>query len=511
MKRAFAFILAAAALVACNKNEMTPAPQQDGREIRFTSNFSTYTVTKAASVLDGKTVKIFAGAPINASTTAEANDSQLTPATTLYWNKDQTEATTFASIYPADVATGTSFEYDVANGDFAYHSAVLAAVAKDVAPENVVNFTYKHPFAMLKVTVNNNLEGTPAIAGVEVRDLRWNGTVDIVEGTVSNLNSDAVVGATLDGGKYCLVLLPQTAKPAIAVSVGDATALKTYRFVITSDVTFEANKYYNVTLTLDESTPPVVQGEEVEFGFTVADWEEATDVIPVLDVTNLWSVIGEVNDSDWSEDFDMTYDAATGICTITGVNFKTGTNGFKLRKAHDWNINAGLKEGVSTYGDAAWDGYLAQGGGNIQLAEAGVYTLTFKPEDYTFTATKTGDVTVDPTPAPTWGICGEFNGWGSSDDIVMTCTTAGTNATDGTWEADFTGYVEGQQFKLRWNAGWELDLGLKNGVEVVGDAAWDGYLAVSGGNIKLGASGDYHLVLNYPSCTFTATPIVAEP
>ena len=504
MKKLSIILLAVAALAACNKNEVTPAPQQDGRAIRFTSNFSTYTVTKAASVLDGKTVKIFAGAPINASTTAEANDSQLTPAETLYWNKDQTATTTFASVYPADMATGTSFEYDVANGDFAYHSAVLAAVAKDVVPENTVNFTYKHPFAMLKVTVNNNLEGTPAIAGVEVRDLRWNGTVDIVEGTVSNLNSDAVVGATLDGGKYCLVLLPQTAKPAIAVSVGDATALKTYRFVITSDVVFEANKYYNVTLTLDESTPPVVQGSEVAFGFTVADWEEATDAIPVLNVTDVWSVIGEVNDSAWDEDFDMTYDAATGTCTVTGINYKSGNN-FKLRKAHDWNVNAGLKYGVSTYGDAAWDGHLAEGGGNIILPEAGVYTFTFKPEGYIFTATKTGDVA--PAPDPVWSICGEFNGWGSTDDVVMTRTATGTNATDGTWEADFTGYVEGQQFKLRWDGKWDLDLGMKEGVSAVGDAAWDGYLAVSGQNIKLGASGDYHLVLNYPSCTFTATLI----
>ena len=511
MKRAFLFILAAAtALVACNKNEVT-TPEQGGREIRFTSNFSTYTVTKAASVLDGKTVKIFAGAPIDASTTAEASDSKLTPATTLYWNKDQTEKTTFASVYPADAASATSITYSVSNGDFAYHSAVLTAAAKDVTPGSTVNFTYKHPFSMLKVTVTNNLEGTPAISGVTVRDLRWEGTLDIVEGTVSNLGTDAVVDATLDNGKYCLVLLPQTAKPSISVSVGDATAAKTYKFVITSDVTFEANKFYNVTLVLDESTPPVVQGEEVAFGFTVADWEEATDAIPVLNVTDVWSVIGEVNDSDWSEDFDMTYDANTGICTITGVTFKTGTNGFKLRKSHDWNVNAGLKEGVSTYGDAAWDGHLTQGGGNIQLSEAGVYTLTFKPEDYTFTATKTGDVTVDPTTAPTWGICGEFNEWGANPDIVMTRTATGTNATDGTWEADLTGYVEGKQFKLRWNSAWELDLGLKPDCDVVGDAAWDGYLEVSGQNIVLGASGNYHLVLNYPSCTFTATPIVAEP
>lgn len=515
MKRAFFLILAlATALVACNKNESTPAEQTGGRVIRFTSNFSTYTVTKAASVLDGKTVKIFAGAPINASTEAEANDGQLTPATTLHWLDGQTDPTTFASVYPAEVGSATSFEYDLSNGDFTYHSAVLAAAAKDVAPENVVNFTYKHPFAMLKVSVNNNLTGTPAIAGVTVGDVVGSATMDIAAETVSNPGAAAVIPATLDNGKYCVVLMPQTAKPAILVNVGDDTSVKTYKFLITSDVTFEANKFYNVALTLDESTPPVVEGAEVAFGFTVSDWEEVTDEIPVVNVTEQWSVIGEVNDTAWDTDFDMTFNATTGIFTITGVQYKEGSMGFKLRKAHDWTVNAGMKPGVSYVGEAAWDGYLdgdSNQSQNIKLAAAGEYTLTFKPEDYTFTATKTGDVVVDPTPAATWGLIGSFNDW--SADIAMTCTTPGTNPADGVWEVDFT-YVAGDSFKLRYGASWDdgnYIAGLKYGVEYVGDTAWDGYLDLPGDNIKLSAAGTYHLVFTYPSCTFTATLIVDEP
>lgn len=505
MKKLFVSLLAVAALVACNKNEVT-TPEQGGREIRFTSNFSTYNVTKAASVLDGKTVKIFAGAPINANTTAEANDSQLTPATTLYWNKDQTETTTFASIYPADVATTTSFEYGVGNGDFAYHSAVLTAAAKDVAPESTVNFTYKHPFAMLKVTVNNNLEGTPDIAGVDVTGTYVSGTLDIAEGTVSNLNSSAVTATTLDGGKYCIVLLPQTARPSIAVHVGDPVTLTTYRFVITSDVVFEANKFYNVTLTLDESTPPVVQGSEVAFGFTVADWEAATDEIPVLNVTEVWSVVGEVNDSDWSEDFDMTYDAATGICTITGVSYKAGINGFKLRKAHDWSVSAGLKDGVSTYGDAAWDGHLDQTNNNIKLAEAGVYTLTFKPEDYTFTATKTGDVATEPVTVSPWKVVGLGGEWDYADGITMT-------ETNGVWEADIT-FAATDSFKLFDGTTWA---GMQSGWTYygLGDFA-SGYLNTDGGapNIVIGeggVAGNYHLAFTPATLKFVVTENNVNP
>ena len=505
MKKILVFLAAAAALVACNKNEVTTAPGQGGREIRFTSDFSTYTVTKAASVLDGKTVKIFAGAPINASTEAEANDSQLTPATKLYWVKDQTDPTTFASIYPADVATTTSFEYDVANGDYAYHSAVLTATAT-VTPENVVNFAYKHPFAMLKVAVTNNLQGSPTLAGVEIRDIRWCGTMDIAAGTVTDLKYDAVVGATLDNGKYCLVMLPQTARPAILVTVGEATAAKTYKFVITSDVTFEANKFYNVALTLDDSTPPVVTGGEVEFGFTVSDWEEASTAMPVLNVTETWSVIGTLNDTEWGTDYDMTYDATTGICTLTGVNYRANDE-FKLRKAHGWDESAGVKEGVTIVGEGTWDGYLeANSTRNIKLAAAGVYTLTFKPEDYTFTATKTGDVAAEPDPV--WTIIGSATNW-ETDYVTLTCTTPGTDPSkgEGVWEGDLT-YAEGDLFKLRLGGTWDVNAGLKYGVTYVNDNNWDGYLDAGGENIKLEAAGNYHVVFTYPSHTFVVTKIV---
>ena len=226
MKKIFATLLAATAIVACSKNETLPEAAQGDDIVRFSSNLRTYTV-KSATALDGKTVKIVAGAPINATTTAEAADNKLTPATEMHWVKDQTSATTFTSVYPADIemtAAGKVEEYNLlfeGNHDFDYHSAVLTAVAKDVTPNTTVNFEYKHPFAMLLVTVVNQLEGTPAITKVNVSDVIMDGSIDVAAGTVTPGTTAAAADAALKDGKYGVVILPQSAKPVLNITAGE--------------------------------------------------------------------------------------------------------------------------------------------------------------------------------------------------------------------------------------------------------------------------------------------------
>ena len=504
MKKLIIPILAIMALAACNKNEVVPAQQENGKAIRFTSNLPTYTITKAASVLDGKTVNIIAGAPINATTLAEADDNKLTPATTLHWLKDQTDPTTFASVYPAGVATAMSFEYTVTD-DLEYHGAVLAATAKDVEPEQIVNFVYKHPFAMMKIAVNNNLEGSPAITGVSVENTYATADFDLAAETVSTKGELVAIDATLvpTNAEYDVVLIPQSAKPIIKVNIG-GDAPKTYKFVITNSVEFAANKYYNVALTLDESTPPVVEGAEVEFGFTVAEWEAAEDAISIVNVTDKWSLIGI--GGDWINDVDMTL--VNGLWTATGVVYQVGDE-FKLRKEHDWAVNAGLKEGVAYVGDQAWDGYLeANSDYNIKLAAAGTYTLTFNPENYLFTATKTGDAPEPPAPVvDPWKVVGTMNGWSYENGVEMT-------ENNGVWECDIE-YAAGDEFKFFDNTTWA---GLKEDWKYYGTGAFDdGYLWTDGaaGNIVIGAeggiAGNYHLAFNPTTLRLVITEIVPEP
>lgn len=388
MKKIFYTLLAATAIVACSKNETMPEAAQGDDIVRFSSNLRTYTV-KSATALDGKTVKIVAGAPISATTTAEAADNKLTPATEMHWVKDQTSATTFTSVYPADIemtAAGKVEEYNLlfeGNHDFDYHSAVLTAVAKDVTPNTTVNFEYKHPFAMLLVTVVNQLEGTPAITKVNVSDVIMDGSIDVAAGTVTPGITAAAADAALKDGKYGVVILPQSAKPVLNITAGE----KNYRFVLASAIDFQANKRYNATVTIKDSTPVVEEGEAVTFGFTVTDWEDAEDALSYVDISEQWSVIGNIQGTAWDTDFVMVEGETPGILE-TEITYQAGEE-FKLRKACSWDLSAGLKDGVGVIGDDAWnaDPHLDQTSNNIKLSAAGVYKLTFNPADWSFTAT----------------------------------------------------------------------------------------------------------------------------
>lgn len=115
---------------------------------------------------------------------------------------------------------------------------------------------------------------------------------------------------------------------------------------------------------------------------------------------------------------------------------------------------------------------------------------------------------------PVWSVIGKLNGDDWATDVVMTRTTAAAGQKDGVWEADIT-YAEGDEFKLRWDGEWDLSMGMCSSpwwkVYGLGDFE-DGYLeAGSGNNIKLEATGNYHLVFTYPSRKFVVTAITPEP
>lgn len=393
MKRIIILVLAAAAVMACNKNETAPM-EQTGDVIRFTSNLQTYTVKSTA--LDGQTVKIVAGAPINQTVNATAADGKLTPATEMHWIKDQTAKTTFVSVYPADLtlsANNTIDEYDLTfegAQNFAYHSAVLTATAKDVTPNSTVNFAYKHPFSMLLVTVDNQLEGTPDITGVKVSDVAFVGTLDLMADIVTPSESLGVADATLSDGKYGVVIMPQSAKPVLTVTIGG----NSYKFILNDAVNFVANKRYNATVTIKDGTPVIEDGEAVAFGFTVTEWEDAEDPLDYVDISEQWSVIGNIQGANWDTDIVMAEGATPGILEAE-ITYNAGEE-FKLRKAASWDLSAGLKDGVAYVGDANWDTYLTTSNNNIKLAEAGVYTLTFNPVNWVFTATKTAELNPEP-------------------------------------------------------------------------------------------------------------------
>ncbi|MCX2745661.1 SusE domain-containing protein [Mangrovivirga sp. M17] len=97
----------------------------------------------------------------------------------------------------------------------------------------------------------------------------------------------------------------------------------------------------------------------------------------VVDAANLtielsnpvvWGVIGSAippyGDAGWAQDQDMTYDGQRRIWTWTG-DLEVGE--MKFRANDSWDLN---------YGDSGADGSLDAGGDNIQVTEAGNYTVT---------------------------------------------------------------------------------------------------------------------------------------
>lgn len=90
-----------------------------------------------------------------------------------------------------------------------------------------------------------------------------------------------------------------------------------------------------------------------------------------------WGIIGSATENGWDSDQDMTYDSDAKVWTITT---DLTADEMKFRANDAWNLN---------YGDNNADGTLEQDGANIQVNEAGNYTvvldLSETPYSYTIT------------------------------------------------------------------------------------------------------------------------------
>ncbi|MBC6607677.1 SusE domain-containing protein [Hymenobacter sp. BT188] len=82
-----------------------------------------------------------------------------------------------------------------------------------------------------------------------------------------------------------------------------------------------------------------------------------------------WAVIGSGTAKGWDNDTPMTYDAATGVWTITTALSADGE--IKFRANNAWDLNYGDK-----VVDGKADGLLDAGSDNIKVPEPGNYTIT---------------------------------------------------------------------------------------------------------------------------------------
>jgi len=175
-----------------------------------------------------------------------------------------------------------------------------------------------------------------------------------------------------------------------------------------------------------------------------------------------WGIVGSFN--EWGGDVAMT--EVDGVWTAY-VTLDADAE-WKLRKDAAWTENFG---GVFVnFGEPF---AVVAGGDNIKIGQAGFFKVVFDSNAATITITE-GDV---------WSLIGTLNG--SNWDTDYFCTL-----TDGKWVSPEFTIEEGQEFKFRYNAGWDVNYG---GVFAELGTAFE---AVAGGdNIKLPA-GKYVATLD---------------
>lgn len=179
------------------------------------------------------------------------------------------------------------------------------------------------------------------------------------------------------------------------------------------------------------------------------------DALTIQNVSNAWSIIGNVDGSSWDKDIFMHKTGETtwsASCRVSGE--------YKLRFGADWTVNRGSSGAMAPVDDHLSYG-LAQGGENLKLDE-GCYAFVYD------SSTDKLDVYT------TWGIIGNVFGTGWSTDFLM------HRNADGNFE--YLGAVMADGWKLRYNGDWTTNRG---GVF----AALDTPFAVEQGGADIAAPG----------------------
>ena len=203
----------------------------------------------------------------------------------------------------------------------------------------------------------------------------------------------------------------------------------------------------------------------------VVTYYAAAEAVVIQSVSTSWSLIGQVDGSNWDKDIIMHKTGETtwsAACKVSGE--------YKLRFGADWSVNRGASGAMAPYEDYYSYG-LAADGANLKLDE-GCYAFVYD------SATDKLDV------YPTWGLIGDVFGTGWSADFLM------YRDADGNFV--YSNAVLGGEWKLRFNGGWDVNRGGKL-------EALDTPFAVenNGSNIASPGAGLYNVVYNSKAETVT--------
>ena len=160
----------------------------------------------------------------------------------------------------------------------------------------------------------------------------------------------------------------------------------------------------------------------------VVTYYAAAEAVNIQSVSTSWSIIGQVDGSNWDKDVLMH---KTGENTWSGACKVSGE--CKLRFSGDWAVNrGGAFEALDTP-------FAVTDGGSNSALEEGCYVFVY-------------DAAADQlTISQTWGLIGDVfsSGWGA--DFLMHKDAEGNFV--------YNNAVLGGEWKLRFNGGWDVNRG----------------------------------------------------
>lgn len=192
---------------------------------------------------------------------------------------------------------------------------------------------------------------------------------------------------------------------------------------------------------------------------------------------NVWGVIGQFN--GWGGDSFMTL--ADGVWTSPAISLKAG-EGFKIRYNAGWDENRGADSAEEPYVVTINAAFTAVAGGkNLAVAEDGDYKVVYDPAAETITV-------IPALPQNCWSLIGAIAGSSWNKDFYMS-----ENA--GVWTSNPIEIKAGDQFKIRFNNGWDENRGGNAEAEPQAFGMGESVVATPGGkNLTVKEDGTYVVV-----------------
>lgn len=155
--------------------------------------------------------------------------------------------------------------------------------------------------------------------------------------------------------------------------------------------------------------------------------------------SNIWSVIGSFAASDWSNDVKMSYNGGSfGLWISEPFNMVAGDE-FKIRYNRDWGVNRGAGV-VVEYG---YNYEVSQDGANLKAPSDGKYVLCYSER-------------LNAVFFQGWSMIGSISGTNWDTDFLMIPDTLEGSTI---WMSDAFYYNAGEEFKIRYDANWDINRG----------------------------------------------------